>query len=422
MRRALPTLLVLCACAARSPSSSRLMDVPQPPAAERQVRLGGGQWLLPITVESEIARERDDLGTFDLVLEKLPGTPSVKMLGFREPELMDTEDESLTIIRTLLDEDVLVECIIRNDRLDLAQSFHRVSSAMERRPALSMRRMGEVDRMPSGSWPLMMMRMEYLTPERQYGSVHMAATNVHDIGVFCSADAPGFAKTFRRVVSLVVDSLRGAVPDRSVHRSFHWVEAQDGWEGLVESVERVRPDGTHLDMQFASLLRPQPLRLHVLDEVQMEVTRDDGGLVIMRLVRQQDGQLQRDLTLSPSPSKHTTLRGRQDPGAEEDLGSPLPATGRELRAHYIQAINGSTPARTFVRYYPGMETGALAEETVELVSKAPEGATFHSTIRTPRSSVVEGTYEVGTDGNLLKSTIRSAGATVTLERLFPLPH
>lgn len=416
MRLAAGCLVLVCAACASQPERRDVAPASNTP----DVRLGGGQWLLPGHVQESQHKESHALAVHSFELEDVEGSPSVRVLGVEEPESLTAPRDGVAYFKTLLDEDVAAECIVRSDRLEVAQTFHQVLAEIERRPALHMRHMGQVQRMDAGGWPVVSVSVEYLTPSRQYGTVHMAATNVHDHGVFCSVDAPGYARSFQRLMAELVGSLRGAVPDGSVRRTFHWLHAGGGWSGLVENVERVRQDGMHVDIHFAALLQQEPMHLLGVDEVNMEITRPDGGLVMVRSLRQEEGAVSRDLTLTPNASHHTVLRGLASSPEEQDLGAMVPVTSRGMREFYLAARQGGEKERVFVRYYPGMDATGLAEERVEALGIQGGHAMFRSTITTQKSQV-EGRYEVDEEGEVVDSTIAWEGGSLGMEHVKVAP-
>ncbi|MEW5855325.1 MAG: hypothetical protein AB2A00_41510 [Myxococcota bacterium] len=378
-----------------------------------------GRWRVAAGVAEAVARERPDLPLHELTLRDVEGAPVVSIPSLRPPQMNPAPNEGIAYFEVALDEQLNAECVVRSSRLDLAQAFHRAHKELASRPALERRHFPEpaLHHGPDG-WPLVMLRLEYLTPDRAYGTLRMAATNVNDRGVFCTADSPGYARTFEHVVDTLVQSLARGAADPAQRRSFHAIKLNGAVAGLAEDMTKQRDDGSLVDMSFVALLLPRGDELRAVDEVSVEVTAPDGELVTLRVMQQVDGVMTRDVSISGG--RHATLEDRLG-DARADLGSVPPASGRALRTHYQDVMQrGGGPPRVFLRYYPGLDGAGLTEETVELKGQEGGAAHFSSVIRSPRE-VVQSSYDIGADGERLRGMVTWGASTLTLERVLPLP-
>lgn len=389
----------------------------------RGQRVAGGRWQVSGEVVREMGRENQDLPVHTVALQELEDRPAVHLLSCREPQRLSSSREGVSHVQVCVDHGVEADCVVRDDRVDLAQAFQRAHAEVVKRLGNRQYNTDGVHLVEDSAWPTLMMRVEYITSSGHYGALLMAASNVRDHGVFCSMDAPGYRQTFQRLVRELTASLAAAVEETAVHRSFHAVLVDGKFMGLEEDIWRPREDGTHSELTFAALVEPADAALNVTDDVSVEIVEPDDSVGLLRIMRQRNGELVGDLRAMPHATSHRMEATGVWRGKEQhvELGSQAPASGRTLRAFYVQAMQSSTAGkkasgRLFLRYFPGLDSQTLAEETVEMLMPLEEGARFRSTIRTP-GHAVEAEYDVDAHGERVRVVVQSGQRSVALERL-----
>ena len=378
-----------------------------------------GRWPVSARVAHDVAQENEDLPAYPLTLDAVEGAPLVAVRSERAPRLFTNSPEGISHFQVFLAPGVEGDCLVRSDRLDLAQAFRRALGEVPKRTSIRERHLGAVTLGTRGAWPLMLLRVEYLADGQRYGSLRMAAANVRDLGVFCTLDHPGYGATFERVVTDLADSLGGPRPDERERRTFHAVTWDGRVAGLLEEVRRPREDGGRVELSFTALVTPRGTEVSALDDVLVEVTSSSGELVLQRMIRQQDGHVVRDLLLNPArPARHTTARGRVGDGeAEYDLGGLSPTSARDIRAWHQEALErGTTVPRVLLRYVPGLDPTTLAEETVQVLGPYQDGGRFRSTVRTPTLRV-DTEYDVDDVGERIRAMVTGGSSTLFIERL-----
>jgi hypothetical protein len=381
--------------------------------------VGGGRWPVSQRVRLDVARESPDLPAYPLVLPAVEGTPTVAVRSERAPRLFTNSPEGISHFQVFLAAGVEGDCLVRSDRLDLAQAFRRAHGEVPKRAAIVERHVEPLRLGRAGTWPLLLLRVEYLTDRHQYGSLRMAAANVRDLGIFCTLDHPGFASTFERMVTDLADSLGGPRLEERDIRWFHAVTWDGRLAGILEEVRRNKEDGGAVELSFTALVRPEGPDLSAVDDVYVEVTAAEGDLVLQRSIRQQDGHVVRDLLLNPArPHRHTVARGQVDRAeADHDLGTLRPSSQRESRALHRQALEDGTPVpHVVLRYVPGMDPTSLAEESFSLVGAYEEGGRFRASLRTPTRQV-EAEYDVDGQGDRVRAMVTGGTRTIFIERL-----
>ncbi len=383
--------------------------------AMTDVWLGDGQWRLPSQVGAEAKRESPDARAHPVVLESLQGAPTAQVVSLVQPTALDAPSSGGAAFRALLGEDASAECLVRKDRLDVASAMRGVVADVTTRPTVSHTAVSLPPPRGVGNTAVLQVTVEYLTPTGRYGALRLAGTNVRGVGVFCSLEAPGHALTFGRMVATLVQSLDVGLVDEATARASYLVTMDGGWVGTAEQAAIQRPNSKPMDLQFVSLLRVHGVALQSVDEVGVELTDAEGTLLLLRSMRRENGEMVREGALTRFEDGRVGLKLHQDE-RPADLGRANPTGMRALQTHLAQAQQQPAQPRTFLRYLPGMDPRALAEETVLLQERTANGARFSSTLAT-QAGRAEAQYLVDAQGILQSSTVRWNDTQLTITRV-----
>lgn len=392
----------LCACAST-----------QRPAVDE----GRRQHAVAQLAESEPTPRPEALPTLPIhpvTLASLEGEPTVLVPSVAPPRLLRDAKKGTAYFKAAVDFGVEAECTVRAERLDMGEALRHAVATLRKRAFVEQSNVRPVRRLVAGGVPVMVLTVAFWDLRESTPARHtVAAANVGERAVVCLLEETGSELGFLRLTSGVVESLAHAADKDAAVHTYAWVQRSDGWSGISERVHRVRADGVHLDISFASMVRADGGGISGSDDVSVEVS-DDKGLLMWRVMRIQDGSMRRDVTLSPTDRGHLVMRRRGEE-TPVDLGLVTPSTGRSMRQHLLESMAAPPGnARTFLRYFPGLDEQSLAEETVELVGTQGDSARFVSTIRTPTLEV-RAEYSVDADGQVTQSTVTLPQGTVTLE-------
>lgn len=386
-----------------------------PEAAEEEVVLGNGAWTLGPQVAAEVAAESPTAKTHGVVLDALPGAPTVEVVSLVQPTGLEAPHAGGAAFRALLGQHAMAECLVRKDRLDMASAMRGVVADLTARPDINRTAVSVPSPAQGNSTAVLLVTVEYLTALGRYGALRLAAANVADAGVFCSLEAPGHARTFERMVMTLVKSLEHALPHEGQTREHFFVTLDGGWQGTAEQVHITRSDGRAMDLQFVSMVRVAGATLHSVDEVGVELADPEGNLMLLRSMRRENGEMSREGSLTRGDDGRVGIK-LHNQERTVDLGRADPVGVRGLRTHLAAAQNTRGLPRTFLRYLPGMDARALAEETVELEAPVDGGARFVSRLAT-QAGAATARYVVDHNGALRQSTITWGDTQLTITRV-----
>jgi hypothetical protein len=255
----------------------------------------------------------------------------------------------------------------------------------------------------------------------QVGEIRHLIASKAGRGLYCQQNELGYAQTFRRVVSALLESLEYAeAPQRVPYFTQVSTLALLGMRVGVERTTLTRDDegDTRVDTVTSFVVPAGAGTLRVTDTFAVEFARVDGALINQLHVETSNGKLVTQLELNPSPDGAWLVDGtfQSRPLSTQFRSEDRPSSwlGDALALREAIATSGVGGEITVARWIPQADPTRLVDQTLSIERRLPSDR-FGAHLETPG---LEAELVVDPEGSIESGSVDLGSGSLEIERVF----
>lgn len=339
----------------------------------------------------------------------------------KEPDISYFETGSFYYIPLKIGTVAPLECYIYKERLDMASSLLNFHDVMIEQFKISQREITELNTAAIDEIPFMRVDLAYINEQKHYGNLKTIVGNKFSNGIVCVHNEIGYKKTFHRIVSQLVKSLK--VKDNSYlkdyqSRSISTVEINSQKAGIVESYVVSLNTNQLYYVEYSSILIPRTKSdIVTLDKFVGEISNEQGTLTSGDYVTLKNGELDMEIRLERQKNgrfgiKGTFLNKEIKMNLNSQLGLlPRYTVSQEVLDHYFMKKKRSP--RIFYIYSPQVNPTAALEVNYKFLKKLKK-----SRIELEEKVASLTSKTIYDKKGAFSSIIPFAGSTMKMERIY----
>jgi hypothetical protein len=322
-----------------------------------------------------------------------------------------------------------VDCWVYRDGIDFAGSLTGLSQETftgisQQFGAVEARQVDRVDAGAFGESPFLALDWMYRVQTDagpQLGQVKHLVASKGGRGLYCQHNEVGYAETFRRVASALLESLEYRNPDDAApyFAEISTMSLRGMRVGLQHTTLTRDEDGdTRVDTRTSLLLPVTSDTLQASDTFAVEFARPDGTLINQVHVETANGELVSNLHLDPQPGGawgvEGTFQGKPLSMRIESTSRPSSWLGDAIALRKTLASRGPGARISTTRWMPDADPTRLLDGTISIGE--PVGSErFAATLATEG---VEADLVVERSGTVSSGSIDLGIADVDFERVY----
>ncbi len=339
----------------------------------------------------------------------------------KKPEISYFETGSFYYLPLRIGTVAPLECYVYKERLDMASSLLNFHNVMIKQFKISQREITRLNTSAIGDIPFMRVDLAYINEQKHYGNLKTIVGNKFSNGFVCVHNEIGYKKTFQRIVSQLVKSLK--VKDNSYlkdyqSRSISTVEINSQKAGIVESYVVPLDQKQLYYVEYSSILIPRSKSdIVTLDKFVGEVSNQSGTLTSADYVTLKNGELDMEIRLERQKNGRfgvngTFLSKEIKMNLNSQLGlMPRYTVSQEVLDHYF--LKKKRSPRVFYIYSPQVNPTAALEVNYKFLKKLKKKRIeLEEKVASLTSTTI---YD---KNGAISSTIPFAGSTMIMERIY----
>jgi len=320
-----------------------------------------------------------------------------------------------------------IECSVQRDELDLAGSLAGISDATfellsQTLGPIEAKRIERVDAGSFAESPFLALDWMYRVNtdgSPRVGQVKHLLASKAGRSIYCQHNEVGYADTFRRVASALVQSIEYRKPTepRSAYTQISTLTIRGMRVGVEHTT--VVPDGKkdkRVDVRSALLVPVNGDTLQANDSFNVEFVRPDGSLINQALIESQNGELVTQLKLDPVRGGSWSVSGtfQTKPISSALRGTPASWISETLALRRTLAHSDGSGELTLQRWLPQADPTQLFDETLSIRGQL-DADRFEARYE---AAGLEGTLIVDRTGSVASGLIELGFSIIEIERVY----